>query len=167
MSYKRPNNKGPRVRVGTARVMDSKALTRFKQAHPEHKELTLAGFNAIVKQFHNNIVDKVIEEPNGVLLPRRLGRLIVMSFPTKRGKVIDFGASNREGRKVYHANHDTDNRMCKLMFVRELGVQVNLEFWKFKATDAFASRVSKAFLKFWPRYIYVDSKIHVTKILRQ
>jgi len=167
MGYNRPNVTSPRVCIKTTRVVGTKEFREFKKKYPEYKGLTMAQFNVIIKQFHNNVVDMVIEEPNGVLLPERLGSLIVMSFPTKRGKVIDFGASNRAGKKVYHSNNDTDNRMCKLMFVKELNVWLNYRFWGFTPTRSFRSIVSKKYMDYWPRYLFVDAKVHVSKFLRQ
>ena len=57
MAYKKPNVKKRRVKAKSLRVMNESVLREFKEQHPEHKDITLTEFNAIVKKFNTNIVN--------------------------------------------------------------------------------------------------------------
>ena len=88
MSYKKPNIKGPRVKMKSTRVMNEVMLRVFKNKHPEYKNLTLADFNTVVKKFNENIIEEVINSRYGVTLPERIGRLVVVAFPKAKKKII-------------------------------------------------------------------------------
>jgi hypothetical protein len=159
MNYRKPNRKGPRARLKVARVMDAKALKEFKKHYPEHSDLTLTEFNGIIKQFNKNIVDEVINHRYGVLLPERLGLLVIVSFPRSKKPRIDFGESNKTGVLTYHQNWDTDNRTAKIVYqtnAHNTSFKFN-KFWSFTAARGFKQNVSAAFKRFYQRYIEIDN----------
>lgn len=139
--------------------MDRKMLKKFIEKHPEYDSLTLPEFNAIVRQFNSNIVDEVIRNRDGVALPERLGEISIIAFPKPKRKVPDFGKSNKEGELRYHANWDTDNKIGKIVY-RNKGYNTirTSRFWGLIPARDFKQRMSKAFRRFWQRYIYVDNR---------
>ena len=95
MTYKAPNLKGSRIKRKSSHVMSDSLFLEFKKKHPEYKDMILSEFNAILRQFNNNIIDEVIDYRFGVALPERLGLFVVASFPKSRRRIIDFGANYR------------------------------------------------------------------------
>jgi len=171
MGYKINTVTGPRVKLKSASVILKKDITEFKKIYPQHKHITFHEFNAIIKQFNLNIIDKVIEDPNGVSLPQRIGTFFIASFDTARNKNMDFGRSNKIGEKVYYSNWDTDNRYCKIMFHRSFSLNFikNHRFWMHSPARTFREKVSKAFKKDWPKYFYVNDQegLRLRDILKQ
>lgn len=168
MDYKKPNRKGPRAREKSTLIMSHKKMTEFKNKFPEYKSLTLSEFNSIIRQFNTNIIEAVETERYGIALPERIGHFIIVGFPKSKKKIIDFGASNKAGQKMYHRNSDTDGRLGKLLF-QNSAAKFNIRhhrLWTFKATRTFKERVSEAFLKFWPRYIFIDKRMSIGRITK-
>jgi hypothetical protein len=168
MAYKKPNVKGSRVRAKSTVIMSEKRLKEFKKKFPEYESLTLGEFNSIVKQFNLNIIDAVEKERYGIALPERIGQFIIVGFPKSKRKMIDFGASNKAGTKIYHRNMDTDGRIGKLLFQNGAS-RFNIKYhklWTFKATRSVKKKVSNAFLKSWPRYIFIDKNMSLRTITK-
>lgn len=140
--------------------MSDSLFLEFKKKHPEYKDMILSEFNAILRQFNNNIIDEVIDYRFGVALPERLGLFVVASFPKSRRRIIDFGESNKTGVKTYHGNWDTDNRLGKIMYQKRSATS-NVKYhmlWTFKPTRNFKERMSTIFKKKWAKYIFIDNK---------
>lgn len=167
MAYKKPNVKKRRVKAKSLRVMNESVLREFKEQHPEHKDITLTEFNAIVKKFNTNIVNEVISNKNGVSLPELIGQLLIMSFPKSKKKAIDFGASNKTGVLTYHRNWDTDDRLGKIVYYSGKYSVRYSHLWGFTPTRGFKSKMSEAYKKFWVKYIYVDNKsVSINSVLK-
>lgn len=168
MAYRKPNVKGTRIRAKSTIIMSEKRLMEFKEKFPEYESLTLVEFNKIVKQFNLNIIEAVENERYGVALPERIGHFMIVGFPKSKKKIIDFGASNKAGTTVYHRNTDTDDRLGKLLFqngAAKFNIR-NHKLWTFKPTRNFKKTVSEAFLKSWPRYIFIDRKMSLRTITK-
>jgi len=158
MGYSAPNLKGTRLRKKTTSIMNRKRFTKFLKQHPEYKGMTISQFNAIVRQFNNDIVDAVIDNCEGVTLPERLGEITILSFPSPRRKIIDFGESNKAGELRYHGNWETDNKIGKIVYHKAYSSIKNGRFLGLIPSREFKTRMSKAFIRFWQRYVYVDNK---------
>lgn len=163
MAYKTPNLKGPRVKKKSSHVMGYHSFKEFLKKHPEHKGLKLSEFNTILRKFNTNIVDEVVNYRYGVVLPERLGSIVIASFPRSKKKIIDFGTSNKTGVKSYHRNWDTDNRVVKIMYQNATASYTikHHRLWTFEPIRSFQNKVSTVFKKRWERYIFIDNK-HTT-----
>lgn len=168
MSYKAPNVNKPRVKRKATRIMDVASLREFKKQYPEHKNITLTEFNAILRQFNTNIVENVSIDRNGISLPELIGQVLVMSFPrSKKKKAINFGESNKTGVKTYHRNWNTDDRMAKIVYFTGSHSIRYSHLWGFTATRSFKLKVSEIYKKLWAKFIYVDGKsISINSILK-
>lgn len=159
MGYSTPNRKGTRVRKKTTSIMNRKMFSKFLKEYPEYKGMTISEFNKIVKQFNNDIVDAVIDNRDGVVLPERLGELTILTFPSPKRKIIDFGESNKAGELRYHGNWETDNKIGKIVYHKASQSVTNGRFLGLIPSRDFKKRMSSAFKRFWQRYVYVDNKI--------
>lgn len=138
--------------------MSKSKFRKFIRMHPEHKGMAITQFNEIVRAFNNEIVDAVIDNRDGVLLPERLGELAIVAFPKPRRKAIDFGASNKAGELRYHTNWETDNKIGKIVYHKADQAVKNGRFLGLIPSREFKTRMSKAFRRFFERYIYIDNK---------
>ena len=122
-------------------------VSDFKKLYPEYGSMTITTFNAIIKQFNNDIVDTVIDNRDGVRLPERLGLLQVMTFPKPKKKLIDFGKSNETGQIHYHGNWETDNKIGKITFRNTLDgySYKNCRFWGLIPSRFFKKTMSGVF----------------------
>lgn len=139
--------------------MTQSLFREFKKKHPEHKDMILSEFNNILRRFNHNIIDGVIDSRFGVALPERIGKIVVVSFPRSKRKIIDFGESNRTGVKSYHGNWNTDNRLGKIMYQNGAS-QYNIKYhklWTFSPTRNFKERMSTVFKKKWAKYIFINN----------
>tara|TARA_R110002126_G_scaffold219916_1_gene365281 strand:+ start:34 stop:537 length:504 start_codon:yes stop_codon:yes gene_type:complete len=158
MMYRKPNVKSSRVRKKTTRIMNRTAMLQFKKEYPEHKNITLTQFNAILKKFNSNIVDTIVDYRNGVNLPELIGQVIILSFPRSSKKIVDYGESNKTGVLTYKRNWDTDDRICKIVYYTGQHSVRYSHLWGFTPTKNFKKRVSDSFKKLWAKYIYIDNK---------
>lgn len=158
MGYSAPNRKGKRMRRKSTSIMDRTRFLKFIELHPEYKGMSITQVNAVVKEFNNNIIEAVIENREGVSLPERLGELIILAFPSPKRKIIDFGESNKAGELRYHGNWESDNKIGKIVYGNACGSIKNGRFLGLIPSRNFKQRMSKAFVKFWQKYIYVDNK---------
>jgi hypothetical protein len=167
MAYKKPNVRKRRVKSKSSHVMNEKVLREFKEQHPEHKDITLTEFNAIVKRFNTNIVDEIISKKNGISLPELIGQMLIISFPRSKKKAIDFGTSNKTGVLTYHRNWDTDDRLGKIVYYSGRYSFRYSYLWGFTPARGFKSKVSEAYRKLWAKYIYVDNKrVSINSVLK-
>lgn len=161
MAYKIPNRKNPRFRIKSSNLLGKEMFKAFKEKYPEHSELTMTEFNNIVRTFNKNIVEEFLDNPNGIELPERLGRIVIMSFPKAKRKVVDFGKSNETGVTCYHQNWDTDNRTAKIVYYNEhdkgSGNYLVKNLWGFHATENLRKRVSAIFKSNWQKFIQIDN----------
>tara|TARA_R110000772_G_scaffold224422_1_gene335059 strand:+ start:1736 stop:2239 length:504 start_codon:yes stop_codon:yes gene_type:complete len=167
MMYRKPNVKSSRVKMKSSRVMNDGALREFKKKHPEHKDITLTKFNAIVKQFNVNIVDEVISNKNGISLPELIGQILIISFPKSKKKAVDFGASNKSGVLTYHRNWDTEDRLGKIVYYSGRYSIRYSYLWGFTPARGFKNKMSEVYRKLWAKYIYVDNKsVSINSVLK-
>ena len=169
MTYKIPNRKKPRVKIKRSHVMNPSKFCEFKKKYPEHSDISLFEFNKIIRKFNNNVIDEVVNYRYGVSLPERLGILVIVSFPSPKKKIIDFGTSNKTGVLTYHKNWETDNRLGKIAHVTEFS-SFNIKYsrlWGFTPNRFFKKKMIEGFKKSWEKYIFIDNtEITIKKMLR-
>jgi hypothetical protein len=163
MNYIPADRTQPRVKKKFTTVLNTKSVNEFKKLFPEHKDVTYKEMVDIINKFNQNIVQTVIDERNGVILPERLGHMIIAGFKRPVGrKAIDWGESRKASRIVYHMNWETDNRIGKIVYQPAVGHHNALtKLWCFTATRSFTTTMSTAFKKFYNRYIFVRKSMHI------
>lgn len=154
--YKIPDRNKPRGCYKAELVVTKKELREFLRKYPEHKGLTQLEFNSIVRQFNQNIIETVIENRDGVLLPERIGQLQIVSYKASKKRIVNFGLTNKTGTPHYEGNWETDNRIGKIVFQKPGQKIEHGRLWGLITARPFKQKVSKAFLKFWPKYLFVN-----------
>lgn len=141
--------------------MNTHELNKFKKMHPEYLDITLKEFSDIIRSFNSEIINTVISNRDGVILPENIGRLSIITFSRPKKKIIDFGKSNETGVLHYHKNWNTDNRLCKIMYnnkIKNYGNK-NSQFYGFIPNREFKKTVSETINKNWQKYVYLNNKV--------
>jgi hypothetical protein len=165
MAYNTPDRNAPRNRLKSTSIMNTFELSKFSKKYPEYPDLTLKEFSDIIRAFNSEIINAVISNRDGVVLPENIGKLSIITFSRSKRKIIDFGKSNETGQLHYHMNWNTDNRLCKIMYnssINNYGNK-NSRFYGFLPNREFKKTVSDAISKNWQKYVYLNNKIDSRK----
>lgn len=106
--------KAPRIRNKAKKVITPDFVKRLRLAHPELKKYSIQDLNRVVKLYHENVIQYVIDNEEGHRLPFRLGKIVIMSYkpPSNKG-LRDL---KKDGR-LFLNNH-TDGFYCKIVLLR-------------------------------------------------
>lgn len=144
------------------KITGSRALeVGFFRAFPQHKHHNRripADLTKIITQFHNDLVDAVIENRHGAELPLLMGKFTIYSYKS-RG-YMDFRRFKSSKQIFQFINNHTDGLNCKLAYEN---IERRYRFkdktmWKFYPSVSFKKKVSEAFRENHVRYIYSPDK---------
>lgn len=121
------------------------------QEHNTHRPVELSN---IIRHFHSEFVDAVIENRHGAELPLLMGKFTIYAYKS-RG-YLDFGRYKSSKEIFKFINNHTDGLNCKLAYE---SMERRYRFkdktmWKFYPSVSFKKRVSEAFRKNHAKYIY-------------
>jgi hypothetical protein len=165
MAYNTPDRNASRNRLKSTSIMNTFELSKFSRKYPEYPDLTLKEFSDIIRAFNGEIINTVISNRDGVVLPENIGKLSIITFSRSKRKIIDFGKSNETGQLHYHMNWNTDNRLCKIMYNSSINNYGNKNgrFYGFLPNREFKKTVSDAINKNWQKYVYLNNNIDSRK----
>jgi hypothetical protein len=159
--------KGPRFRNKSKFILNKELFNKFLKKYPEYKNLNYETFKEVIKSFNNKLVDKVIEERNGVALPENLGVIVICSFkPKNNSSNFNFKLSNEHGKNVKNRNLNTEDLLCKIFYTNyNYRMRLaNRAFWKFTPHRSFKRKVSKEFIDNYNKYILINSDTKVSSL---
>lgn len=168
MTYTLPDRKASRKSKIATRIMDTGQIRKFRSMHPEYFDITLKEFSSIVRAFNEAVIEEVINNRDGVILPENIGKLSIMTFSRPKKKIIDFGKSNETGKIHYHRNWETDNRLCKIVYNYKVNNNANKNsmLFGFVPCREFKKKVSETINKNWQKYLYLDNNIDIIQNIK-
>ena len=89
MGYNKPDRTGKRFRKSSFVIMNNKKLNEFKELYPEYNDISLTEFNNIIKSFNDEIINAIVENRDGVLLPEKIGQMLSVDKPVIFDCVVD------------------------------------------------------------------------------
>jgi nucleoid DNA-binding protein len=149
-----PNKKAPRIRNGSLRIMDITRLRKFIKLHPEYKGMTIREFGSVIKAFNQEILNDLIENRDGVVLPENLGHLQIKNVKYRNAKLIDYGKSIKHNKVLHFKNWDTDGTFAKVIYkshYRNRFIKF-YRFWTFKLARPASQQVSKSYKDMYSIY---------------
>lgn len=154
MSFKAPDITAPRFKIRSKPVIDKDFLDKFRKRFPENRNIKHTTFSRIMIAVHEEIVQGIIENRDGIELPEGLGFLFIANCQKSKKQNIDFKASKLAGEKVLHQNWESDNRLMKIMFSNGAAKYKlpNKQVWAFRLSKANRKTVSAAYKKQWAKY---------------
>lgn len=121
------------------------AYKYYKQEIPEEKRVSEKMFKQINIELWKLVQKKILEESQSVYLPCGLGRLWIkkkrMSFAQQARIPINWRASEKVGKKVYHLNEHRDYHIYKYAWGR-FGKVVNISYYVFKAPRDYCRKLA-------------------------
>jgi hypothetical protein len=126
----------------------------------EYETNKMKDFTNIVKEFHSDLIQAVTEERYGVEMPLKSGKLMVISYRSRRN-YPRFSAGYKDTNPSYHMNYATDGLKCKIIYSNhERRYRVRDRYmWSFEPETNFRKKVSQAFVKDHNRYIFSPDRI--------
>jgi hypothetical protein len=130
---------------------------KYLKDNPKGSEnfLELYEFKKASILIFQEVVDSIFKGKR-VTLPYGLGVLYLDTFELK-GKKIDFGASNKIGKVVYHTNLHSDGKTYKLKWYKVSSRFKNKKMFKFKLNRShsrkLASLIKNNKIKIFKRYV--------------
>lgn len=144
----------PRVSETNHRFITKSLYRTLKSKGMVSKDTTYLEFKAYALSVFNSIIELVIENRSGVMLPEFIGHIFIGSCESK---CQDYNTSNKLNKDVKHQNYETLHNTAKIFFstgpTKYKAVDQGL--WALNEARTFSKRVSIAYLKDWKRYIKV------------
>lgn len=139
----------PRVRKKTEGVLSRSEIKKYAR----QKGLTEKQFSDVMRVFHEELIDEMINNVNGVILPSQLACLEIKSKRSEDSTIIDHKTSRELGKVVYFTNYNTDSHVANIMYTTPYGFGFkDSKLWTLRTTRAIKEKVSKNYRVNWERY---------------
>lgn len=152
-----PIQKGPRARNIVKSILNVTLYNEFKSKYP-NANISRETFKKIIIRGNEILRDAILENREGVILPKGFGRLFIGAYDKNPKKpYYDWSILMNKGFAYSHKNYESDRYFCKL-FYSAFGEDVRYPFkgfWYFKTAHEMSLRVSKAFRADYNKFIKV------------
>jgi hypothetical protein len=167
-AFKKPDLSAPRFRGKTTNLLNKKLYDAFIEKYPKYKGLDISQFKKIISTYNGNIQNAVVHNRDGVSLPESLGYVLITKCDKPKGTNVDYAASAQYGKKVNHANWDSDNYLAKICYTNySLKYRFSdRELWSFVPMKQFKSVVSGSFPELYNNYIHLTENIKLAKLFK-
>jgi hypothetical protein len=168
LTFKKPDLSAPRFRAKRTNLLNKQMYDAFIEKYPKYKELGLSEFKKIVSTYNGLIQTAVIDNRDGVKLPESLGYLLIAKCDKPKKANTDFAASAKYGKKVNHANWDSDNYLAKICYSNySLKYRFSdRELWGFSPVKQFRSAVAGSFPSKYNNYIHLTENIKLSELFK-
>lgn len=166
--YKKPDLNAPRYRPKKLNLTNVDFYKKFIEDNPKHSNITVDQFKDVIKTFNGMIWEAVINERDGIQLPKQLGYIFIGSCPKKKGENTDYKKSEHYGVKIQNQNWESDQYTAKIFYTNfETKYRFkNHELWGFKGVRDFTRSVAKTYPIDWKKYVEVDNKLKISRLFR-
>jgi hypothetical protein len=160
-TFKKPDLSAPRFRPKSKNLLNKELFNAFIDKHPEYEGLDINKFKQVVTTYNGLLKQSVIDNRDGVKLPESLGYILIAKCDKPKTANTDFAASAKYGKKVNHANWDSDNYLAKICYTNySLKYRFSdRELWGFKPAKPFRSDVAGSFPELYNKYIHLTKNI--------
>lgn len=114
--------------------MKAETLTTQKTYKTYQGKLTEAEYLLINDTFNNILFEQLLTTGEKITLPKGLGQLQITKFKPQKRKAIDFNATRKYGKTIYHDNIETDGFAARLHWHKKSYRFKNKYFWSVKFT---------------------------------
>lgn len=168
ITFKKPDLSAPRFRPKSKTLLNKKLYKAFIKKYPQYNYLDLNTFKEIVSTYNGLLREAALINRDGVKLPESLGYIIIVKCNKPKGQNTDFIASAKYGKKVNHANWDSDNYLAKICYTNyDLKYRFSdRELWGFKASKLFRTTVAKNFPKLYTKYIHLTENVKLHSLFK-
>jgi hypothetical protein len=150
--YKDPDRYAPRFRTPRFLFVNEDLHKKFLEANPKY-HIEYQDFRFIIEQINLEFINLAIENREGVILPKGLGRIWLGLFPPKRKELRETGLKKfnfHSGSMQGKINWDYDFVKYKIE---------NHDFYGFLAHREFKHKASRAFTLMPEQYVRIDGLV--------
>ena len=159
--FRKPDLSAPRFRNKTTNILNRKLYEAFIAKYPDRKDIDLNTFKSVVNTYNGYLWNAALVNRDGVELPESLGYILVAKCDKAKKDNTDFVASAKYGKRVNHANWDSDNYLAKICYTNySLKYRfADRELWGFSPVKQFRQNVSRDFSKRYTGYTHLTKNL--------
>jgi len=164
--YRAPNLNGKRYRRKRIGLLNIKTINKFKEKNPAYKNINPEKLKSIIKIFNGRIWNNIIENRNGVELPESLGFIFIGTCsPSKKN--VNIKLSTQYDKPIINRNWETDGNIAKIFYTNFSAKYkfINRDLWGFTAVRNFKRTLAKYYPENWNKYVFVNPKQKVNKLI--
>lgn len=167
-AFKKPDLSAPRFREKTMTLLDAKLHKAFIDKYPKYAHIDLRAFKEVITTYSGLLWQGAIDNRDGVELPESLGYILVAKCNRPKKQNTDFASSAKFGKKVNHANWDSDNYLAKICYTNySLKYRFSdRELWSFSPVKQFRSTVSGSFAERYNGYIHLNENLKLAQLYK-
>ena len=136
-------------------VFERNEFRRFIKKNPQYSDKikSVTDFKNLLKMVQNEAILEMQQNAFGIIFPNTNAVMFINNCgPTKR-KPIDFSATKKFGKIIYHLNTASEGNVSKIMYLNKTlpSTVQNTELYSFFASDSLKKICSAFFLKNWKK----------------
>ena len=165
-NFKKPDLKAPRYREKVYSFLNKKTFNEFKDKFPAYSNIDNEKLRQIIKIFNEKIWRGVIENRDGVELPKSLGYLFIGTCKPAKTVNMDYALSKKYGKVLQNENWETDGNLAKIFYTNYTSKYKfkNRDVWRFEAHRNFKRTVAKHYPENWTQYIVMGEKNKISHL---
>ena len=165
-NFKKPDLNAPRFRFKRKAFLNKNIIKEFKQQHPVYKNIDSDTLKKIIKIFNEKLWQGVIDNRDGVELPKSLGYIFIGTCPPSKSVNTNYQLSKQYGKVLQNQNWETDGNIGKIFYTNWPAKYKfkNRELWRFEAVRKFKRSVAKSYPENWNRYVFMKNKNKVAQL---
>lgn len=142
------------VRKKCKRILNGDFMAKFYEKYPDYKRYKFRSIKNIIGQMNQIITDRVANHRDGVVLPRRLGILLLAAMPYRKHAY----SYDQRGVLKRFKNFHTNEKICKIYYTpaNEKYTYSDSDLWRLENNSAFRQQCSLAFKQNYNRYVILD-----------
>jgi len=114
--------------------MKSETLTTAKTYKTYQGKLSKEEYLTINDKFNNILFEELLHTGDAITLPKGMGQLQVVKFKPTKKRAVDFNATKKYGKTIYHDNVETDGYAARLHWHKKSYRFKNKYFFSFRFT---------------------------------
>ena len=164
-----PDLTAPRFRPTRLSLMNKEFFKKFYDKYPQYIDIDEDTLKKIISSFNKKIWQEVIENRDGVELPKNLGFLFVGTCLPPKKHNTDYDTSVKYEKKIMHKNFESDGYVAKIFYTNYASKYKfkSRELWQFKGHRDFTRAVSKAYPENWKKYVQVENFQLINKLFKK
>jgi hypothetical protein len=134
-------------------VFERLQYQKFIKEYPEYsnKINSVTEFKRLLLLVQEEIIKELQRNPYGVILPENFAVIFLNNCGENKKQAIDFAASKKYNKRIFHLNFGTENNLMKIMYLNKIlptNVENN-ELYSFYPKKSFKKKCSDWFKDNW------------------
>lgn len=147
----------PKYRRKETILPSTEMANSFLKKYPNYSNVKPSDFRKIIGEFNKRVMQEVVDNRNGVMLPDLLGCIFIGS--SKTDKQVKSYSKYSDNEAVRYTNVATDGRILKFLFSASVTSVPfkNFTCWSFKANRDVRRNTAKLFENNYQKYVDITN----------